>query len=172
MHLQSLLAILVTFFCSIQLHSSCTFEFFVAETEANKITEIVTTVAHSRMFSLWGKESHLKQLGAEVDKKVDFLNFWAFILSSPRLVSDMKIIQGSSLKYNSFISGGREAILASYNKDKECFLNTSSGFATYLKVDPEKTKALLKEGLDNFQNNKLALKPFFNYLIGEKSKSN
>lgn len=123
------------------------------------------------MFSLWGKESHLKKLGKEVDQKVDFLNFWAFILSSPRLASDMKIIQGSSLKYNSFISGGREAILASYHKDQECFLNSSKGFATFLKVDPEKTKALLKEGLDNFQNNKLALKPFFDYLILEKTSS-
>jgi hypothetical protein len=159
------------FFSIVSLHSSCNFEFFVAETEGNKITEIVTTVAHSRMFSLWGKESHLRKLGDEVDKKVDFLNFWAFILSSPRLTSDMKIIQGSSLKYNSFISGGRKAILASYKKDKECFLNGAIGFATFLKVDPEKTKALLKEGLDNFENNKLALKPFFNYLISEKTSS-
>ncbi len=167
-----LLTILLALVYSVQLRCSCTFEFFVAEPEANKIIEIVSTVAHSRMFSLWGKEPHLKKLGAEVDKKVDFLNFWAFILSSPKLVGDMKIIQGSSIKYNSFISGGREAILASYNKDKECFLNASSGFATYLKVDPEKTKALLREGLDHFQNNKLSLKPFFNYLIEEKSKLN
>ncbi len=162
--------ILLCIFLS-EVSASCEFEFSVSKTAGDKISEIVTTVAHTRALSLWGKEKHLKKLGADVDDEVNFLQFWAFVFSHPKLAKDMKIIQNSSMKYNPFISGGRKAILEAYNKDKECFLKTGVGFAIFLKIDPETTVRHLKEGLEALETKNTGLKPFFDYLIEEKNKS-
>lgn len=167
--------IFVTFaFCTslTEVSASCDRDHFeVSKENGAKISEIVSTVAHTRVLSLWGKEKHLKQLGAEVDKDVAFLQFWFYIFSHPKLADDMRIIQKSSMKYNPFISGGRTSILASYNKDKEAFLKNGHCFAEFLNLNPEETVAKLKEGLEALETNNTGLKPFFDYLIQQKKKS-
>ncbi len=167
--------ILVTlaFFANLaEISAGCDRDYFkINDSAGAKITEIVTTVAHTRVLSLWGKEKHLRQLGDEVDKEVAFLQFWFFVFSHPKLANDMRIIRKSSMKYNNFVSGGRTSILATYNKDKEGFLKMGHCFATYLNLDPEKTVLVLKEGLEALETSNTGLKPFFDYLIDQKSKS-
>ena len=164
-------AILLSWLALANISASCEFEFSVTKENGAKISEIVSTVAHTRALSLWSKENHLKKLGAEVDNEVNFLQFWAFVFSHTKLAKDMRIIQKSSMKYNPFISGGRKAILEAYSKDKECFLKTGIGFARFLKIDPETTVRLLKEGLEALETKDTGLKPFFDFLIEEKTKS-
>jgi hypothetical protein len=166
-----IIALVVLWSPFVNLSASCEFEFSVTEANGAKISEIVTTVARTRALFLWGKESHLRKLGDDVDKDVNFFQFWAFVFSHPKLTNDMKKIQSSTMKYNPFISGGRKAILEAYNSDKECYLKTGIGFATFLKLDPETTVMHLKEGLEALEKNDTGLKPFFDYLILEKNKS-
>jgi hypothetical protein len=154
----------------LNLFSGCDFEYKISEDAAQKIAEIVTTVAHTRPLSLWGKEKHLRKLGDEVDKEVAFFVFWAYVFSDSNLSKDMKMIRGSSLKYNSFISGGRTEILAEYNENKECFLNQCKGFATYLELNPDELSEILKNSLSEFERKKTGLKPFFDYLIDHKNQ--
>lgn len=168
-----LIFLLLAFFANLtEVSASCDRDYFdVSKPTGAKISEIVSTVAHTRVLSLWGKEKHLKQLGEDVDKEVAFLQFWFYIFSRPKLADDMRIIQKSSMKYNPFISGGRTSILASYNKDKEAFLKVGHCFAVFLNLDPEKTVDILRQGLEALQSSNTGLKPFFDYLIEQKKKS-
>jgi hypothetical protein len=152
------------------LNAGCEFEYTISNDAAQKIAEIVTTVAHTRPLSLWGKEKHLRKLGDEVDKEVAFFVFWAYVFSDSNLTKDMKMIRGSSLKYNSFISGGRKEILEEYNQNKDCFLKKCEGFANYLKLNSDELVPILKKSLADFEKKKTGLKPFFDYLIENKMK--
>lgn len=155
----------------IGLFGSCEFVSTVDAKNGAKITEIVSTVAHTRALSLLSKRKHLDDLGDQVAKEVPFLQFWGYIFSNPKLTHDMKLIQNSSFKYNSFISGGREAVLKDYDSNKECFLKQVDGFAVFLKLDPKTTTPLAQSSLESFRTYKNGLKPFFDYLIAERLKS-
>ncbi len=157
---------------SIEISASCTFDANVSEVAGAKISEIVITVAKTRALYLAIKKNHLEKLGDDVHKEVAFFPFWAYIFSRPELAKAMKKIQDSSMKYNPFIGGGREALLevSKTEKDLECFLKIGEEFAIYLKIDPNQTKALLEEGLKKLKDDQTGLKPFFDYLIAEKNK--
>jgi len=163
---------LITSLSSAEISASCSFDPAVSDTAGAKIAEIVTTVAKTRALYLAVKKNHLEKLGDDVHKEVAFFPFWAYIFSRPELASAMRKIQNSSMKYNPFIGGGREALLGATKTegDLECFLKTGEEFATYLKVNPSQVKALLQEGLKKLNEDQTGLKPFFDFLITEKSK--
>ena len=156
------------------LSANCTFEPTTDKRSQDKITEIVTKVATYRALSLGIHKKHLEKLGKEVDEKVNFLQFWAFIFNDPKLAHYMKKIQDSSMRYDRFIAGGHSAVYEAYNKDPECLLEQLEGFSLYLKLDKKQTevvKSHFKAGLEPVnKDNKESLKPFFDYLIAEKNK--
>ena len=174
---QVLLLPLLFFFIAFfhpDLAANCAFEPTADKKSQEKITEIVTKVATYRALSLGIHKGHLEKLGKEVDEKVNFLQFWAFIFNDPKLAHYMKKIQDSSMRYGRFIAGGHNAVYDAYNKDPKCYLEKLEGFSHYLKLDKAQSEILkshFKAGLEHAnKDNKESLKPFFDYLIAEKNK--
>ena len=115
-----------------------------------------------------GKESHLEEIGAILDKEVPDLTYWAYVLSNPKLAEGMKTIQESSTKYNGFIKGTRDKLMKEYHENP-CLLEQAKGFAKYLKIPEDQTVSILKECIDNNSKDKYEFKKFLDYIIKEKT---
>lgn len=149
--------------------SQCFFSSEISEKNKALIDETITTVAESGLFSLMGKKSHLEQMGAVLSKEVPDLTYWAYVLSTPKLAQDMKIIQGSSMKYNGFVKGTRDRLMREHRQNP-CLLEQAKGFAKYLKIPEEKTVEVLKKSIESDGQDKKAFKAFLDYIIDAKVK--
>ena len=150
------------------LSSKCRFDMDIPKKQKEQITEIVTTVSGEGYFALLGKKGHLNKIGDEVDKKVSSLQFWAYIFSQPELAQGMKKISKDSMKFGDFLTNSLKN-LTKAEQQNSCFYQQVEGFAKYLKINPEKTKSLLKECLEKGKSNNKALEPFIRYLIEQKA---
>ena len=151
------------------LSKECNFKMNISKKSQQEIFEIVDTVANTGSLSLLGKKGHLDRLGAIVDKEVETLDFWGYIMSQPKLAKDMKKIQGSSMKYDHFVENSGKGFRKAFQQNK-CFYNQAKGFAKYLKINEERTLELMKECMEKPRSDKDAFKPFIDYLIKEKAK--
>ncbi len=111
------------------------------------------TVAHEGVFSLMGKEKHLRQIGAIVSSEVSDFAYWAYVFSSPKLAQDMKLIQKSNLKYKGFVKGTGKTVMQEYHENP-CLLEQARGFAHYLKLPEEEFIALLEQCIANGAQNR------------------
>lgn len=151
------------------LSSDCRFDMKIAEKQKENITTIISTVANDGYFALLGQKGKLNKLGDEVDKNVTSLQFWGYIFSQPKLAQDMKKISKDSMKFGDFLTNSLKN-LTRMEKENSCFYDQVEGFAKYLKVDPEKTKSILKECIAKGKSDSKALRPFIQYLIDQKAK--
>jgi hypothetical protein len=150
--------------------SKCRFSPDISKQNKALIEETITTVANEGVFSLMGKQEHLEQIGKTLDKEVPDLTYWAYVLSNPTLAKDMKKIQGSSLKYDGFITGTRNKLMKEYHTNP-CLLEQAEGFAKYLKLPEKETVSILKQCIDNDSEGKYEFKKFLDYIIEGKTKN-
>ena len=148
--------------------STCNFDAKISQKNKALIDETITTVADDGLFTLLGKESHLKDMGAILSKEVPDLAYWAYVLSTPKLALGMKTIQESSAKYHGFITGTRDRLMKEY-QENPCLLEQAKGFAKYLEIPVEPTVSILKECIDNDSNDKYEFQKFLDYIIKEKT---
>ena len=149
-------------------NSNCRFNPEINEKNKALIEETIVTVAHEGVFSLMGKEKHLRKIGAIVSNEVSDFAYWAYVFSCPELARDMKIIQKSSLKYKGYITGTRDKLMKDY-QENPCLLQQARGFARYLHLPEEQTVAVLKECLDNSNRSKYEFRKYIDYLIENKA---
>lgn len=136
--------------------------------DGDKIEEIITTLSKTSLIGLAFKKSHLNRLGADIKNNVSTFGFLAYIFSRTKLINNMRSISRSSIKYNNFIFGLKDGL------EKECknewFLQHVNDFSELLNIDKRKTEDILLICMKKVENgDKLAFKPFLNYLINSKN---
>lgn len=152
--------------------SGCkSFTIKVDQQSKKNIAEIVNTLTNTSTIGLAFKSSHLRKIGAAVDKNVPSpLTFLAVIFVSKDLANQMKRIKKSSMKYNNFCEGLYKNMMR-LSKDPKCFQFEIEGFAKSLGINPVKTfhvaETCAKHGTNG---DKDAFIPFVDYLIQLKAK--
>jgi hypothetical protein len=148
--------------------TTCKFNPYVAPDIEALIEETIVTVANTNLLSLWGKKSHLTQIGDTISHETTNFSYWAYVFSSAKLSNDMKKIQSSSTKYEGFLKGTQNKFIKEY-QENHCLFIEAKGFAKYLHLPEDKILALLIQGFHDAPKNKLAFKPFLDYIINERN---
>ncbi len=154
-----------------KIFSSCKFDPSISPKNKALIDETFSTVSGEGLFSLMGKKSHLEEIGDIIGKEVPDLTYWAYVLSSPKLTKEMKIIQQSSAKYNGFIEGTRNRLMQEYQANPTCLLTQAAEFAKYVHLSQEKTVAVLKDCIDHDSQDSHGFKKFLDYLFDAKGQN-
>lgn len=107
------------------------FKLVINPDQAQKVSEIVTTLGSHNLISLGFKRSHLSNLGKELDGLGAF-NFLGYIFSEPALKAHMGAIKQSSFKWNGFVSG----IIPGLKTESQLstFPSKVQAFANYLEI--------------------------------------
>ena len=148
--------------------SNCKFNPEIDENIQALIKETIVTVANGSLFSLMGKEDHLRKIGDIISNETSDFAYWGYVFSSPLLATDMKKIQSSSAKYEGFLGGVQHKLMQEY-RENPCLMSQAKGFAKYLHLPENEILAVLQECIDNSNKSKYAFRPYLDYLIAKKS---
>lgn len=92
-------------------------ELVCTDEDVAKITEIVTTIADTNKLSLLFKQTHLRELGAQINH-VHPLKFLSTVFSNPHLKTCMFYIWNDSFKRSGFIDGLGPSLTRESDKGK------------------------------------------------------
>lgn len=109
-------------------------ELICTDVDVRCIHEIITSVAENSKVTLFFKQSHLKQLGAQINH-VHPLKFLAAIFKDPKLRLCMREIGDDDYKWSNFMEGLAPNLTREADKGKlEQHLNS---FATEIEINPD-----------------------------------